>query len=118
MQFTFTKDNNKKTYETILPAAQAAEYAIDKVFTDWTPAALAGQVTMTPVTMAATTLTWEAVEGAKAYAIFADGKFVAIVDGTETSYNLTEQWLKYALPMKWEVSVKPQLPATVTASTR
>ncbi len=87
---TFTKDNNKKTYETILTAAQAAEYAIDKVFTNWTPAALAGQVTMNPVTMAATTLTWEAVDGAKAYAIFADGKFVAIVDGTETSYNLTE----------------------------
>lgn len=88
---TFTKDNTKNTYETILTAAEAAGYALDKVFTDWTPDALAAQVTMPTVKKVATTVTWTAAEGAKAYAIFADGKLAAIVDGTATSYELAQE---------------------------
>ncbi len=87
---TFTKDNTKNTYETILTAAQAAEYALDKVFTDWKPADHAAQLTMGEVKKAATTITWTAVDGAKAYAVIADGNLAAIVDGTATSYSLTE----------------------------
>ena len=86
---TFTKDNTKNTYETILTAAEAAEYSLDKVFKDWKPADAAAQLTMGEVKKAATTITWTAVEGAKAYAVIADGNLAAIVDGTATSYSLT-----------------------------
>lgn len=88
---TFTKDNTKNTYETILTAAQAAEYALDKVFTNWTPADYAAQLEMEDVKKVATTITWTAVEGAKAYAVIADGVLAGIVDGNTTSFTLTAE---------------------------
>ena len=78
---TFTKDSKQNTYETILTAEEAEEYAIDKVFTNWTPAELAAQTNVEGVTFDGTTLKWNAVEGATAYAIFNRGVFVEMTSG-------------------------------------
>ena len=40
---TFTHTSGDKSYETVLTDAEAAEYAIDKVFPDWDPEAIAAQ---------------------------------------------------------------------------
>lgn len=42
-KLTFTHTSGDKQYETILTDEQAAEYAIDKVFPDWDPEAIAAQ---------------------------------------------------------------------------
>ena len=73
-------------FETILTADQAANYSYEKMFTDWDPKALAAQLDMTPVTAEGTTLTWDAVEGAQAYAIFLNDQYVGIT--TATTYAL------------------------------
>lgn len=83
---TFTKDSKKNTMETILTADEAAGYSLDKVFPDWTPANDAAQVEIGSVVKDKDGLKWAAAEGAKAYAIFIDGKLDGIVDGTVTSY--------------------------------
>lgn len=82
----FTKDSKTNEMETILTAEQAAEYSIDKVFTNWSPDELAAQVTMSAVKEDNNTLTWSAVDGAVAYVIFADGKLVDFTN--ETQYVL------------------------------
>lgn len=87
---TFKKDNKSKTYETILTAGEAAEYAIDKVFTDWRPEMLAGQMNIANAQISAGSdiFSWDAVEGATAYAVFNHDKLVTIT--TSTDYKLTE----------------------------
>ena len=55
---TFTKDANKKEMETIINAEQAAEYSLDKVFPNWTPADIAQQTTVGIVSLTDNTLTW------------------------------------------------------------
>lgn len=82
----FTKDKLTNEMETILTAEQAAEYALDKVFPDWTPAADAAQVEVENVTLADNTLTWTASADASAYAIICNDKVEAIVDANTTSY--------------------------------
>lgn len=79
----FTKDSNVNEMETILTAEQSAEYAIDKVFTDWNPKTLAAQVEMsnTPV-IENGAVKWDAVEGATAYAVFENDQLLAITTGT------------------------------------
>lgn len=47
-ELTFTHSSGNKTYETVLTADEAAEYAIDKVFPDWRPEEIAAQVVYTP----------------------------------------------------------------------
>jgi pectin methylesterase-like acyl-CoA thioesterase len=78
----FTKDKTTNEMETILTAEQASEYSLDKVFTDWTPATLAAQVAPATVSNADGVISWDAVEGAKAYAVVVDGVVAAIVEGT------------------------------------
>jgi hypothetical protein len=78
----FTKDKTTNEMETILTAEQASEYSLDKVFPDWTPAELAAQVVPTSVENKEGVISWEAVEGAKAYAVVVDGTVEAIVEGT------------------------------------
>jgi pectin methylesterase-like acyl-CoA thioesterase len=78
----FTKDKTTNEMETILTADEASEYSLDKVFTDWTPAELAAQVAPTSVGNKNGEISWEAVEGAKAYAVVVDGTVEAIVEGT------------------------------------
>ena len=80
---TFTKDSKSNTYETILTADEAAEYDIDNVFKDWTPDEYAAQKQMGDLRVDGPTLSWDAVDGAKAYAVFADGVFIGMQ--TETS---------------------------------
>jgi len=79
---TFTKDKNTKQYETILTAAEADAYKLEKVFTNWTPKAFAAQAAAPVVTVSGNTISWKAVEGASAYAVFNGGKFVTITTGT------------------------------------
>ncbi|MCM1520867.1 MAG: pectinesterase family protein [Lachnoclostridium sp.] len=80
---TFIKDANVNTMETILTAAQAAEFDYEKVFTDWDPRALSTQVAAPVAQIKDGTISWEAVDGAKGYAIFKGGVLEAIVtEGT------------------------------------
>lgn len=44
-KLTFTHSSGDKTYETVLTDVEAEEYAIDKVFPDWDPEAIASQAT-------------------------------------------------------------------------
>ncbi|MDE6696669.1 MAG: hypothetical protein K2K25_07300 [Muribaculaceae bacterium] len=47
-ELTFTHASGDKKYETILTDVQAAEYAIDKVFPNWDPQAIAAQEEYSP----------------------------------------------------------------------
>lgn len=80
---TFTKDKVSYTYNTTMRADSAQLFTIDKVFPDWTPTTLAQQAVMTTLKLSGTTLSWDAVADAPAYAVFADGLFQGIV-GTTT----------------------------------
>ena len=82
----FTKDTNKNKMETILTAEQAAEFDIEKVFPNWDPRTLATQVDAPVATCDSKMLSWTPVEGAIAYAIFCNGKLVAIT--SESSYPI------------------------------
>lgn len=83
---TFTKDSQSNTMETILTAEQAAEYALDKVFADWTPQDYAAQVKIAEAKNDNGHITWTAVEGTIAYAVLVDGKLAGMVG--DTSYNV------------------------------
>lgn len=93
---TFKKDKTTNTYETILTAEQAAGFAIDSVFTNWTPDDYAAQVSTDKLTANGNTLSWTAVEGATTYAIFKNGVYVGMTstpsytftDGTATDYTV------------------------------
>lgn len=86
LEFTHSSGNNK--YETILTDEEAAEYTIENIYGTWAPDAKAAQITMGDVKNTNGTLSWNAVEGATAYAIFNDGNFVDITDAT--TYNVTD----------------------------
>ena len=78
---TFVKGESV-TYETILSAEQAAEFTVEKVFPDWRPEILAVQADAPQCKTETGTITWAPVEGAIAYAVFADGKLEAITPET------------------------------------
>ena len=84
----FTKDNKVNEMETILTADQAAEYALDKVFPTWTPDADCAQVGLGLLAAEGNTVTWAAVEGAKAYAVFCNEQFVGMTSAT--SWTIAE----------------------------
>ncbi|MBO4660420.1 MAG: InlB B-repeat-containing protein [Prevotella sp.] len=68
------------TFETILSAEQAAEYAYDKMFTDWDPKAKAMQVDAPAAEYADGNVTWSPADnGAIAYMLEKNGEFVAII---------------------------------------
>ncbi len=76
-------------YETILTDEQAAEYALDKIFTSWTPAEYTVQTEMGSLTLEDNTLSWQEPENSLGvYAIFHNDEFVDMVSGT--SYVVTE----------------------------
>lgn len=83
----FTHSSGNKKYETILTAEEAAGYAYDKVFTTWDPAAKTIQLLAEGVAFDGTTLSWNAVDGARLYAVCADGSVVAFTE--QTSYDTT-----------------------------
>ena len=79
----FTKDSNTNEMETILTADEAAAYSLDKVFTDWTPAADAKQA---DIAVSLTDGVLNFTSDASYFAIFKNGEFVEIV--TDKTYNL------------------------------
>ena len=85
---TFTHSTGNKEYETILTDEEAATYTVANIYGSWAPDAKAAQITMGEVKAADGTISWDAVEGATAYAIFNDGVFVTITEAT--TYNVTE----------------------------
>lgn len=92
----FTKDKTTNEMETILTAEQASEYTLENIFPTWTPDKDAQQLTTGLLKVSDNTLSWDAVEGAKAYAVFRNGKFVsmtgsceyAITDGSADEYTV------------------------------
>lgn len=80
----FTKDKEVSEYNTIITAEKAAEFNLNKVFTNWKPADLAFQTTATAATLGNDKLTWTG--DAQMYLVAKDGKFFALT--TEKSVNL------------------------------
>ena len=89
VKFTLNTDVNE--YNTILTSAQAAEYTLDKVFTNWTPAALASQKDPIAAKVANGKLTWTG--DADMYMIEKNGEFTALT--SETSYDIDDASAKY-----------------------
>lgn len=93
LELTFTKDDKSNTYETILTEEQAKGFALDKVFTDWTPDEFAAQKKLGQLrTEGENRITWDAVDGAIAYAVFNNDRFVGMT--TSTSYDVAEGDIK------------------------
>ncbi len=87
----FTLNTEVNEYNTILTSAQAAEYTLDKVFTNWTPAALASQKDPIAAKVANGKLTWTG--DADMYMIEKNGEFTALT--SETSYDIDDASAKY-----------------------
>lgn len=87
----FTLNTEVNEYNTILTSAQAAEYTLDKVFTDWTPAALASQKDPIATKVANGKLTWTG--NANMYMVEKNGEFAALT--TETEYTIDDASAKY-----------------------
>jgi len=89
---TFNKNGNT-TIETILTADQAAQYTIDYVLGDWASQAQAEakQVEAPQATYANGKVTWKpANNGAIAYALFKNGEFLGITDGSSFDVTIDE----------------------------
>ena len=80
----FTTDKEVSEYNTIITAEKAAEFSLDKVFTNWKPADLAAQKSASAATESNGKLAWEG--DAKMYIVLKDGKFFAMT--TEKSLDL------------------------------
>lgn len=80
----FTKDKEVSEYNTIITAEKAAEFSLDKVFTNWKPADLSAQTTATAATLGNDKLSWTG--DAQMYLVAKDDKFFALT--TEKSVNL------------------------------
>ncbi len=92
---TFTHNNGNYTYDIILTAEQAAEYAYNKVFTDWDPAAQTVQAAApTNVKLNGTTLTWDSSDAAF-WAVLKDGKVIGIT--AKPSYTVEDAAGTYAV---------------------
>lgn len=87
----FTLNTEVNEYNTILTSAQAAEYTLDKVFTNWTPAALASQKDPIAAKVANGKLTWTG--DADMYMIEKNGEITALT--SETSYDIDDASAKY-----------------------
>lgn len=90
LTFTHSTGNNAN-FETILSADKAADFTVDKVFTNWKPAKAAAQLTAPATALKNGTITWTAVEGAIGYAIYAEGKLLTITDADATSYVIESE---------------------------
>lgn len=80
----FTTDKEVSEYNTIITAEKAAEFSLDKVFSNWKPADLAAQKSASAATESNGKLAWEG--DAKMYIVLKDGKFFAMT--TEKSLDL------------------------------
>lgn len=84
----FTKDKTVNEMETILTADEAAAYDLDKVFPSWAPDASCAQLGLGLLAAETGKISWKAVDGARAYAVFNGGKFVGMT--SETSWALAD----------------------------
>ena len=80
----FTTDKEVSEYNTIITAEKAAEFSLDKVFSNWKPAELAAQKSASAATESNGKLAWEG--DAQMYIVLKDGKFFAMT--TEKSLDL------------------------------
>ncbi|MBQ9357565.1 MAG: hypothetical protein IJT98_09810 [Prevotella sp.] len=85
---TFTASDSQQ-YETILQADQTERFQLHNVYPDWTPDEDCRQVAVSECRLEGTTLSWQADATAKAFLIERNGEFVAIVNGTETTFSLS-----------------------------
>ena len=83
---TFTKGGDVEL-ETILTEAQAANFTLDKVFTDWTPAEFTVQVDAPDAEISEEVITWTPADDAIAYAIFKNDELMGIT--TESTYDIS-----------------------------
>ena len=72
----FTKDKEVSEYNTIITTEKAAEFSLDKVFSNWKPAELAAQKSASAATESNGKLAWEG--DAQMYIVLKDGKFFAM----------------------------------------
>ena len=87
----FTKDKEVSEYNTIITAEKAAEFSLDKVFTNWKPADLAVQKSASAATESNGKLAWEG--DGQMYIVLKDGKFFAMT--AEKSLDIagtTDTW--------------------------
>ncbi|MBQ5981443.1 MAG: InlB B-repeat-containing protein [Prevotella sp.] len=81
----------KGTFQTILSADEADAYSYDRMFTNWDPAYLTIQAEAPEATYSDGLVSWKpANNGAIAYALFKNGEFVTVVEGTDYEIELTE----------------------------
>ena len=80
----FTTDKEVSEYNTIITAEKAAEFSLDKVFSNWKPAELAAQKSATAATESNGKLAWEG--DAQMYIVLKDGKFFSMT--TEKSLDI------------------------------
>lgn len=93
---TFTKDKTTNVMETILTAEQASAYALDKVFTDWTPDVYAKQATAaSDVKLEGNILSWIDDESVLLWAIVKNGSVVAFT--TEPTYTVDDATAAWAV---------------------
>lgn len=83
---TFTKGGEVEL-ETILTEAQAANFTLDKVFTDWTPAEFTVQVDAPDAEISEDAISWTPTDDAIAYAIFKNDELMGIT--TESTYDIS-----------------------------
>ena len=109
---TFTKDSQKYTYDIILSDEEAAEFTLDKVFANWTPAEIAKQaIAPAFVKLEGTNLTWEDNKSAKIWAVLKNGSVIDFVDAP--SYTVDDATAEYAIRA---VSAMGGLSSTVVAN--
>ena len=93
---TFTKDSQKYTYDIILSDEEAAEFTLDKVFTNWAPNEIAKQaIAPAFVKLEGTNLTWEDNKSAKIWAVLKNGSVIDFVDAP--SYTVDDATAEYAI---------------------
>ena len=81
---TFTKGDMSYTYDIIFSAEQAADYAYDKVFTTWDPAAQTVQAAAPAnVKLDGTKLTWNADKDVEAWIVLKNGQFSGLTTAPE-----------------------------------
>ena len=96
VKFTLSQDNkllDQNEYNTILTADQAANYTLDKVFTNWQPAELTAQQPALTAQVADGKLTWTG--DAQMYVVEKNGTFLALT--AEKSYAIDDASAQYSV---------------------
>ena len=106
----FTKDKEVSEYNTIITAEKAAEFSLDKVFSNWKPADLAAQKSASAATESNGKLAWEG--DAQMYIVLKDGKFFAMT--AEKSLDLAGATGSWSVRAANEMGGFGQLTSIVT----